>query len=114
MAVSSAGLRLKSGCSGKAQKQLYSKLQSHPLVREGAPYKETHNSQKTKIWSWAPDGSQTPRYTGRLTVGRKLTSTSTGIPVPGGNKYRNLAFQVGGVSKLQTIKYAQESPATEI
>jgi hypothetical protein len=33
--------------------------------------------QKTKIWSWAPDGSPTPRQTGRLTVGRKLTSTST-------------------------------------
>jgi hypothetical protein len=32
--------------------------------------------QKTKIWSWAPDGSVTPRQTGRLTVGRKLTSTS--------------------------------------
>jgi hypothetical protein len=30
--------------------------------------------QKTKIWSWAPDGSPTPRQTGRLTVGRKLTS----------------------------------------
>jgi hypothetical protein len=34
--VSSAGLRPKSDCSGKAQKQLYSKLQTHPLVREGA------------------------------------------------------------------------------
>jgi hypothetical protein len=33
--------------------------------------------QKTKIWSWAPDGFPTPRQTGRLTVGRKLTSTST-------------------------------------
>jgi hypothetical protein len=33
--------------------------------------------QKTKIWSWAPDGSPTPRQTRRLTVGRKLTSTST-------------------------------------
>jgi hypothetical protein len=32
--------------------------------------------QKTKIWSWAPDGSPTPGQTGRLTVGRKLTSTS--------------------------------------
>jgi hypothetical protein len=33
--------------------------------------------QKTKIWSWAPDGSPAPGRTGRLTVGRKLTSTST-------------------------------------
>jgi hypothetical protein len=34
--LSSAGLRLKSDCSGKAQKQLNSKLQTRPLVREGA------------------------------------------------------------------------------
>jgi hypothetical protein len=34
MAVSSAGLRPKSDCSGKDQKQLYSKLQTRPLVRE--------------------------------------------------------------------------------
>jgi hypothetical protein len=34
--VSSAGLRPKSDCSGKAQKQLYGKLQTRPLVREGA------------------------------------------------------------------------------
>jgi hypothetical protein len=32
--------------------------------------------QKTKIWQWAPDGSPTPRQTGRLTIGHKLTSTS--------------------------------------
>jgi hypothetical protein len=34
--LSSAGLRPKNDCSGKAQKQLYSKLQNRPLVREGA------------------------------------------------------------------------------
>jgi hypothetical protein len=34
--LSSAGLLLKSNCSGKAQKQFYSKLQTRPLVREGA------------------------------------------------------------------------------
>jgi hypothetical protein len=28
----------------------------------------------------------------------------TGLPCSGGNKYRNLALQVGGVSKLETIK----------
>jgi hypothetical protein len=27
-------------------------------------------------------------------------------PVAGGNKYRNLALQVGGVSKIETIQYA--------
>jgi hypothetical protein len=30
------GLRPKSDCFGKAQKQFYSKLQTRPLVREGA------------------------------------------------------------------------------
>jgi hypothetical protein len=34
--LSSAGLGPKSDCSDKAQKQLYSKLQTRPLVREGA------------------------------------------------------------------------------
>jgi hypothetical protein len=34
MVVSSAGLRPKSDCSGNFQKQLYSKLQTRPLVRE--------------------------------------------------------------------------------
>jgi hypothetical protein len=28
----------------------------------------------------------------------------SGYPVPGGNKYRNLALQVGAVSKIGTIK----------
>jgi hypothetical protein len=35
-----------------------------------------------------------------------------GYPVPGGNKYRNLALQVGGVSKIERIKYVQESHET--
>jgi hypothetical protein len=45
MAVGSAGLRPKCDCSGKAQKKLYTKLQTRPLVREGIPYQETHNRQ---------------------------------------------------------------------
>jgi hypothetical protein len=44
MAVSSAGLRPKSHCSGKAQKQ----LQTRPLVKEGAPHQETRNRQGDK------------------------------------------------------------------
>jgi hypothetical protein len=32
-----------------------------------------------------------------------------GYPVPGGNKYRNMTLQVGGVSKIESIKYAHES-----
>jgi hypothetical protein len=35
-------------------------------------------------------------------------------PVPGGNKYRNLALEVRRVSKIETIKYAHESLGTQI
>jgi hypothetical protein len=97
MAVSFAGLRPKSDCSGKAQKQLYSKLQTHPLVREDAPKEQTRNclkeiSSREKNWSRVPDGRLTPRQTGRLTVGRKLTSTSVRSPTVrcfGNRKLRN-------------------------
>jgi hypothetical protein len=37
-----------------------------------------------------------------------------GYTVPGGNKYRNLAFLVGGFSKMETINYAHESRGTQI
>jgi hypothetical protein len=54
-----------------------SKIHIHPLVREGAPHQETHSCQtEKKIWPWAPAESLKPRKTGRLTVGRNLTSTS--------------------------------------
>jgi hypothetical protein len=33
-----------------------------------------------------------------------------GYPVPGGNKYRNLALQVWGVSKIETINSALRVP----
>jgi hypothetical protein len=45
MVVRSAGFRPKSDCFGKAQKQLYSKLQTRPFVREGSPHQETRNRQ---------------------------------------------------------------------
>jgi hypothetical protein len=54
-----------------------SKLQTPPLVREGAPRQETRNCQtEKKIWSWVQDVSWTPKQTGQLTVGYNLTSTS--------------------------------------
>jgi hypothetical protein len=28
-------------------------------------------------------------------------------PVPGANKYRNMTLQVGGVTKIESIKYVQ-------
>jgi hypothetical protein len=37
-----------------------------------------------------------------------------GYLVPGGNKYRNLALLVGGVSKIETINYTHESLGTQI
>jgi hypothetical protein len=82
MAVTSAGLRPKSDCSGKAQEKLYSKLQTRPLVREGATKLQTHNclkkiSRRKKNWSQVPDGRLTPGQTGRLTVSCNVTSTLT-------------------------------------
>jgi hypothetical protein len=78
--MSSTGLRPKSDCSGKAQKQLYSNLQIRPLVREGTTKLQTRNSLKEiskrkKNWSQVQDGRLTLGLTGRLTVGRKLTAT---------------------------------------
>jgi hypothetical protein len=40
-----AGLGPKSDCSGNAQKQLYNKLQTRPLVREGAK-----NNKRADVW----------------------------------------------------------------
>jgi hypothetical protein len=59
-AVSSAGLRPKSDCSGKDQKQLYSNLQTRPLVREGATKLQTCNclneiSRRTRTLSIVRD-----------------------------------------------------------
>jgi hypothetical protein len=48
MVMSSARLGPESDCSGKAQKQFYSKLQTRPLIREGAQHQETHSCQTEK------------------------------------------------------------------
>jgi hypothetical protein len=69
MAVSSAGLRLKSDCSGKAQKQLYSKLQTRFLVTEDALIAKRRNCQtkeeeQDKIWSRITKRGPIPRRTG--------------------------------------------------
>jgi hypothetical protein len=82
MAVSSAGLRPKSDCSGKTQKQLYSKLQTVLSSERALQNHKAANclkkiSRRKKNWSRVPDGRLTPGQTGRPTVGRKLTSTST-------------------------------------
>jgi hypothetical protein len=51
MAVSSVGLRLKCDCSGKAQKQFNSKLQTSFLVREDALNDVIVKRKKSKIKS---------------------------------------------------------------
>jgi hypothetical protein len=55
---------------------LQCKLQTHPLVREGALHEEERNCQTTKIkiWPWAT----TARRTGRLTVSSNITCTWRG------------------------------------
>jgi hypothetical protein len=45
MVTSSAGLGPVNDCSGKEQKQLYSKLQTRPFVREDVPDQGTCNCQ---------------------------------------------------------------------
>jgi hypothetical protein len=69
MAVSYAGLQPNSDCSGKDQKQLYSKLETRSLVREGAKKNQTSNyinkiSGRKKNWLRVSDGCLTPRQTG--------------------------------------------------
>jgi hypothetical protein len=52
----------------------------HPLVREGAIHQEPSNCKaEKKNLVLVPDGSPTPRQTGRMTVGRNLTSNSSSM-----------------------------------
>jgi hypothetical protein len=60
MIMSSVGIGPKSDCSGNTQKQLYNKLQTRPLVREGALQQEIRNCQsenKNLVMGsrWEPD-----------------------------------------------------------
>jgi hypothetical protein len=59
-------------CSNEVQRQ----LQTRPLVREGATHQQTHNCLTViKLWSWVPDGCQTPNQSGRLIIGRNTLSS---------------------------------------
>jgi hypothetical protein len=52
--------------------RLHYKLQTRPLVREGAPSRRAKQlSCKRKIWSWVPKWSPPPR----LTAGHNINST---------------------------------------
>jgi hypothetical protein len=70
MVVSSADLDPRVTALAKSRSSCTSKVQTRPLVREGA------KKRKRKIWSLVPDWRPTPRHTGRLTISRNLTSTS--------------------------------------
>jgi hypothetical protein len=77
------------------------KLQTRPLVKEGAPQQQTHNclkiiNERGKNWSRVPDGCLTPRQTGRLTIGHSMTLTLTWhqyMTPCGGRRVRTLPLQ---------------------
>jgi hypothetical protein len=48
------------------------KLQTHPVIKEGSPHQETEHKNLVMGFKWEPDTK-----TDRLTIGPKLTSTST-------------------------------------
>jgi hypothetical protein len=76
MAVSSAGFLPKNDCSGKAQKLLYGKLRPVLSSERALQNNKAAISRRKKNWSLVPDGRLTPRLTGRMIVGRNVTSTS--------------------------------------
>jgi hypothetical protein len=89
-----------------------SKLKTRPLVREGStkitnPQLSKKNiSRRNKNWLRVPDGCLTPRRTGRLTVGRNLTSTLTShLPFPS-------RYSLGGTSSHFSYKDNMKGPYT--
>jgi hypothetical protein len=73
-----------------------SKLQTHPLVREGVPHKNIKNLKillwkGNKNWSQVPDGGLIPEQPVRLTDGSKIASN---LPICG----RTVTFLVTDVS----------------
>jgi hypothetical protein len=61
-----------------------------------------------------PDFGLPPGQIGGLTVGCKITlSDLLENPVPGPNKYKTLTLWVGRVSKIETVKYGNESCGTQ-
>jgi hypothetical protein len=56
----------------------------------------------------------TPRVVRGNGKGTQCLGVYLGHPVPGGNKYGELALQVGGVSRIGTIKYGLESRGTAL
>jgi hypothetical protein len=83
------------------------KLQTRPLVRDCDPHHETcYSLTVIKIWSWAPDGYLTPSDTGRLIVGRKITSASVA-------SREQLRFSRGDQLQLKSGAEARDSSGTQ-
>jgi hypothetical protein len=66
--------------------RLHYKLQTRPLVREGASRRRAKqfsgkSKERCKIWSWTPKRCSTRRHTDWLTVSRKVISSSTSTMV---------------------------------
>jgi hypothetical protein len=74
---------------------------TNPLVREGAPWQKSCNCQTEQNSGREP-------HTIFINLVTQCLEVLLGYHVPGGNKYRNLALQVGGGSKIGTVKYAHE------
>jgi hypothetical protein len=54
---------------------------------------------------------RSPSSRKRLRKGNPVPGVYLGHPVPGGYKYRNLAFQAGGISRIGTIKWETQTRA---
>jgi hypothetical protein len=67
------------------------KLQTRPLVKQGASHQQIRNSLKIikKKWSRVPSGRLTPRNSGRLTVGHNITLILTLTTVQFSPELRN-------------------------
>jgi hypothetical protein len=48
-----------------------------------------------------------------MAINNPITGGRTGLPDSWGNNYRNLALQVGAISKIETIKYAHKFSETQ-
>jgi hypothetical protein len=90
MAVSSAGLRLLWQGPEAIVKVNYRPI----LSSERVPHiKKPANVREMKeIWAWDPDGIPAPMQTGRSTVGRKLTSTSTSTSFTSGSFHNTVSI----------------------
>jgi hypothetical protein len=75
MVMSPAGLGLR--MIALLRRSSNCKLQTHPLISEGALHEHVCNLTAIKILLWAPVGCLTPRETDRLAIDHNITLTLT-------------------------------------